>query len=156
MLETILKSDASSVGLTEKMQETPFCEVLKAFDTWRIHSKLKVIKSEEYCWSEEHGYAGRYDLLAEIDGKKALIDFKTLSGDTPYDSHWMQLMAYYEALSDETGGDDGKDVYCLIFQKKSEDKDWGFFPHKLDYNEYERYWQMFYHLLEFYKIKNKK
>lgn len=56
---------------------------------------------EEQVLSPDLGYAGTLDRVGTIEGKKYLIDIKTSNGI--YNSYWLQLAAYREALLKEQG-----------------------------------------------------
>lgn len=59
----------------------------------------------KYEWIEKkvkhplHRYAGTFDILAEVDGKFALVDIKT--SQAVYDDYRLQTAAYFYALSEE-------------------------------------------------------
>ncbi len=48
--------------------------------------------------NSEHGYAGRFDLIAGIDGKRTLVDYKTSARGKVYDSAHFQSRLYCMAL----------------------------------------------------------
>lgn len=50
------------------------------------------ISIEGTVWSDNHGYAGSYDAIVQIDGKTTLIDLKTSTG--VYADYALQLSAY--------------------------------------------------------------
>lgn len=58
------------------------------------------IGAELVVWSPKDWYAGTFDLLAWVDGKLTLLDFKT--SKRAYDTHFLQLCAY-EAARRELG-----------------------------------------------------
>ena len=49
--------------------------------------------------SDRYGYAGRFDLVCEINGKIWLIDFKT--GKDIYPESSLQLVAYKTAIEEQ-------------------------------------------------------
>ena len=74
---------------------------------WLRDREPKVIEAERMIANPEHGYAGRFDLLTEVDGERTLVDFKTISqwkrdrkGNLcpPYDENPLQLDLYSGAL----------------------------------------------------------
>lgn len=79
---------------------------------WVRARRPKVIETERMVASAEHRYAGRFDLLAEIDDVRTLADFKSvtkwsyrrkdgvLTEETypPYDENLLQLDLYQGAL----------------------------------------------------------
>lgn len=48
---------------------------------------------EATVWSEEHGYAGSFDSLGVIDGKRVIVDYKTTRSGVHEEVAW-QLAAY--------------------------------------------------------------
>ena len=73
-----------------------------AFDHWQRIKKqydIKPIDTERTVCNSELGYAGTYDLLAEFEGKKCIIDIKT-GNNYPVTAGW-QMMAYAKALEQE-------------------------------------------------------
>lgn len=58
---------------------------------WTTHTP-KVIACEQTIWNSTIGYAGSFDLIAELDGVSTLIDLKTSSG--VYGTMGLQLAAY--------------------------------------------------------------
>lgn len=69
---------------------------VSAWTRWRNSVKLKPILCEQPVWSEEHGYAGTMDLLAEVNGIPTLIDWKT--GKAIYNEAKLQNAAYRRAV----------------------------------------------------------
>lgn len=68
-------------------------EYVNAFALWMKQNHVYVIKSESTVYGIENSkeYAGRFDILAEINGKKVLVDIKT-GGKIKW--HSLQLAAY--------------------------------------------------------------
>jgi len=62
----------------------------------------EVIETEQIVASVQHGFAGTYDLLANVAGKLVRLDYKTSKRVYP-ESHFPQLEAY-EAAAVEMGG----------------------------------------------------
>lgn len=54
--------------------ERGFAQGVLAF--WRDHDP-EPIASEQVVYSAEHGFAGRFDLLAQLDDQRVLVDLKT-------------------------------------------------------------------------------
>jgi len=73
------------------------------FETWAKKVNLKPILIEQTVYSRTHGYAGTMDLLAEVDGELAVVDFKTGKGVYP-EAH-LQNAAYRFALREMGHGD---------------------------------------------------
>lgn len=66
---------------------------------WEKENPLVPVIIETPFVSEEFKFGGTPDLLAEIDGNFVLLDFK--SGNAVYDSHFCQLAAYRQLLSEQ-------------------------------------------------------
>ena len=56
---------------------------------------------EQQVLSHQLGFAGTIDRVAVIDGRRYMIDIKTSNGI--YNSYWLQLAAYRQALSLQAG-----------------------------------------------------
>ncbi len=67
-----------------------------AFQDWANSVALKPIFIEQMVFSRTHKYAGTMDLLAEVNGTIALVDFKT--GKSIYAEAYLQNVAYQHAL----------------------------------------------------------
>jgi hypothetical protein len=78
---------------------------------WLLATEPTPILVEQVVGSALHGYAGRFDLLADIDGRKVLVDLKTSA--RPYPEQHLQIAAYMHALQEcegdaqENWADDG-------------------------------------------------
>ena len=67
-------------------------------------SQFQILENELDCWSEEHGYWGRFDQKLSKDGRIILNDFKGTG--RPKQKQWLgdnpvQLSAYYFALLEQ-------------------------------------------------------
>lgn len=69
-----------------------------AFYDWVNSVKPTILDAEKRVYEYEMGYAGQYDMLAEIGGKKYVIDFKTSKKGEVYDEAHMQVSAYIHCL----------------------------------------------------------
>jgi hypothetical protein len=74
---------------------------VEAFLEWEGEAKPQYLASERKVLSREHRFVGTLDLLAELDGKRTLIDIK--SSNRIYAEHWLQTAAYQVALEEEDG-----------------------------------------------------
>lgn len=79
---------------------------IRGVSDWFADARPKTLDAETPVVSRTYGYAGRYDLRAEIAGEVCLIDLKTTSRlprykdgqvKPPYDEHVLQLEAYDQA-----------------------------------------------------------
>lgn len=88
----------------------------EAFHKWLDAHKVKLLASERMVFSQEHYYAGTCDIIAEIDGKYCVGDFKTSSGIYP--EMRFQTAAYQQAIQEEKGVKvDGR--WIIRFDKKT-------------------------------------
>lgn len=69
-----------------------------AFLEWENTNHVEWVETECKVTSVLHGYAGRFDAIAIINGHRYLIDFKTSSGI--YDEMLYQLCAYRQAYNE--------------------------------------------------------
>ena len=74
----------------------------------------KPILTEQMTASEQHGFAGRFDLLCEIDGERVLCDAKTRAKPKSRLSDHVQL-AGYELANREAGlGESDKQLVLIL------------------------------------------
>lgn len=94
-VEEYLKTGKKPKGLAPEIQ--------KPFDGFLIFAKAmklgKVIASEKIVYSESYEYAGTLDIVAELNGKRHLIDVKTSAGF--YKEMPRQLAAYANAWDEK-------------------------------------------------------
>jgi len=80
-------------------ETTPPAEwAFMAFEDWAKSVNLEPIRVEDTVWSMTHGFAGTMDLLARVNGRPTLIDFKT--GKSVYGEAFLQNAAYQHALEE--------------------------------------------------------
>lgn len=77
------------------------------FDEFVKKFKPDFLHLEQTVWSETHGYAGSFDLIAKIDGEIAVGDFKTTRSGV-HEEVALQLAAYRHA--DYIVGPDGGQI----------------------------------------------
>ncbi len=92
--ENYIKTGEKTEVFNETLQKT-----VDAFLAWEAEHSIKWLRSEEKIYSKKHNYAGTFDFLAIVDGKRVLGDFKTSSGI--FGSMGYQLAAYIQALKEE-------------------------------------------------------
>ena len=68
---------------------------------WRDKVELKPLYVEQKIYSEKHGYAGTLDLIAEVEGKVTLVDYKT--SKAIYPESFLQISAYSKAVEEMIG-----------------------------------------------------
>jgi hypothetical protein len=89
-----------------------------AWEDWVKTHKVRPVAIEQVVWSNEYGYAGTMDLLAEVDGELALVDYKT--GKAIYEESFLQNVAYQVALA-EMGHGTPKRGYIVRLPKLTSD-----------------------------------
>lgn len=97
-VESLVKEAIQANGgllAPDTKSDTP--QVQKFID-WALENKVKFIDSEKSVYSRESWYAGTFDLVLEIDGKKYIADVKTSSGIYP--EAFLQMAAYQNALEE--------------------------------------------------------
>lgn len=85
------------VGAPPKVSEKAMW-AFSAWERWKESVNLKPIMVEFPVWSTTYGYAGTADLLAQIDGKITLLDWKT--GKSIYRESYLQNAAYRHAVEE--------------------------------------------------------
>ena len=71
------------------------------FETWALDHNVKFLASEMPVFSKSMWLAGTFDALAEIDGKRWIIDIKTSNYVAP--KHFLQCGAYAKMLHEMSG-----------------------------------------------------
>lgn len=74
-----------------------------AWEDWARSVELKPLFVEQVVYSEQYGYAGTLDLLAEVNGKLTVLDWKT--GKAVYSEAHLQNAAYRQAIREMGHGD---------------------------------------------------
>lgn len=72
---------------------------VEALLKWVKEHDIEVIDTEKKVFSKKYFYAGTLDLVANIDGKLTILDFKT--SKRIYDDYLMQVAAYSQAYKEE-------------------------------------------------------
>jgi len=86
----------------------------KNFLHWLKSNKMKVIALEKHMVSEEYKYGGTPDLIATVNKKLAVVDWK--SSKAVYDTYWLQLGAYRQLVKEDMGLD-VQEVHILRISK---------------------------------------
>lgn len=90
---------------------------IQGFLKWAKENKVKFIHSERKIYSKKHKYAGTLDAEAMVNGKLAIIDFKTANAFYP--EYFLQIAAYQQARQEEEEKKyDG--AYIVRFSKNKE------------------------------------
>lgn len=89
-----------------------------AFMKWISENNVVLDESERLVYSKKYKYAGMADCIGWVDGKKALIDFKT--GKAIYNEMRYQVAGYRLAYEEETREKLGAS-YIIRFDKETAD-----------------------------------
>ena len=109
-LRQALQENAPETKSEEYEALIPIAEkAYKAFVEWTEQHEIVIVASELPIYHRQLNYAGTVDLVAQIDGKTYVIDFKTSnrSKRAPlgvYAEYFLQLGGYYDAI--RNGQDD--------------------------------------------------
>lgn len=90
-----------------------------AFLSWEDKNHVLWEKTECEVLSKKHGYAGRFDAIATINGHRYLVDFKTSKGI--WDEMKYQLCAYRQAYNEmlEEGQEPIDNIAILHLDKET-------------------------------------
>ncbi len=97
-IEKWIKGEEYEIPDDEKIQNG-----IMSFLKWQKEHKIKFNKenSERLVYSKKYNYVGTLDAIAEIDGKKVIVDFKSSNG--LYNEYRYQLAGYWNAYEEEFG-----------------------------------------------------
>ena len=113
---------------------------------WEKQFKITPILLETQLVSEKKRFGGTVDCYADLNGSRWLIDFKT--GKALYDEHFIQLSAYKKLLEDNGYLVDGTAILRI-----GRDESEGFEYRVLAKKDLNRYWKIFDHCLQIYKLR---
>ena len=94
---------------------------LNGFKKWISENKIKPIASEQKIYSIKENYAGTFDLLAKVNNKLTIIDFKT--GNALYSDYLLQCAAYLKAKEEEEGKIFDGGVTLIRLSKENKEKE---------------------------------
>ena len=98
LIEVYLTGKPQDMGdFTPRTREAAAVPFSKFMD-WTKGKTIKVIACERVVISDRHRYGGTLDVLADIDGVRTVLDFKT--GKAIYPEMFLQLAAYAEAVKE--------------------------------------------------------
>jgi len=136
---------------TTEYSKTQIDKAENAFLNWLswkdTFGKFRVVGSEIQLTDEEHGYGGTSDLIVKKDNEYILIDFKTSKAIYPEMTY--QLAAYRNLWNINNPDKQIMKCYILRISKEGEN-----FESKAFGNLSDEY-NLFLHLLEVYKIREK-
>lgn len=119
---------------------------LLSWDEWKKDKVIEVVALEQPMVSEKFQYGGTPDLLAYINGKLCLCDFKSSNGI--YIDYWYQLAAYEQLIVESAPLPLIERFHILRFGKDEgsdfEDK------HLTDL---DRHWEVFHACLQIYGLQ---
>jgi len=110
---SLMQEAGPSPHVTDKAQWA-----FMAWEDWKKSVNLKPIWIEQTVWSDKYGYAGTMDLLAEVNGKLTVVDWKT--GKAIYPEAYLQNAAYRSALREMGHGDPVQGIIVRL-PKNTED-----------------------------------
>jgi len=143
--EQYIKGQNPSLPVNEQIRNGAL-----AFLDWAKTHDVKFVEAERKIYSRRYRYAGTLDAEGLVDGKLAIIDFKTSSGF--YDEMRFQVAAYEAARREESGNSYTR--WIARFDKKT-----GEFEAK-EFDDLEKDFAAFLGCLEAYKrlkeLKKKK
>lgn len=114
-----IEDEGKSVEHIEEMKEQAE-NGIRSFLKWYNENDVEILFSERLTYSKKHNYVGTADLIARVNGKLSLVDYKTSSG--VYNDHRFQVSAYWNSV-DEEGfiGDKIEQALILHFDKDTGD-----------------------------------
>ena len=108
-------AEAYAMGLEPDMPKNKAAKgCCEQFEQWWADNQVVPIKAEHKIFSLKHKYAGTLDLYAEVNGRKAIVDYKSSKVLSP--DYFIQNSAYKEALQEEEG-EEIPDRYVVRFDK---------------------------------------
>lgn len=118
---------------------------INAFLGWVLENEVVFEKTEKIVYSKRHDFAGTFDLVAQVNGRRMLIDYKT--SKRVYDEYAIQLAGYAIAYEEETG--DKPDLSAILHFDKETGKValHEYAPESIELNK-----KLFLHMLEAKKI----
>lgn len=99
-----------------------------AYLSWKEMTKMVLVESEIPYVSEAHRYGGTIDAIASINGKTALVDFKTSNG--LYANHIIQVAAYTNLWEENHTAQLEGGVHILRFSKEGGHFHHHYYPRK--------------------------
>lgn len=127
-------------------------KAFEAFKSWEDKNHVQWLETECEVVSENHGYAGRFDAIAMINGHKYLVDFKTSKG--VYDEMRYQVSAYLQAYNEQLGEGQERLENIAILHLDKESGEPTFYPVE---NDIDRMIDTFNYLtLVYYLLKNRR
>lgn len=120
-IEKFLKAGLERKPLPKKPLNKEMKNAIDGFLDWTKKNKVKFLASEQKIYSRKYKYAGTLDAEAMVNGKRAIVDFKT--GSRLYPEYFLQSTAYLYARREETGEKYDGGVYTLRLSKESKEQE---------------------------------
>ena len=96
----------------------PLIQIMFGAARSHIDSRINnIVFQEQYMYSHKFGVAGAVDLICDVDGELAIVDFKTAKKEKPeewLEGYFVQLSAYWAMFSEQTGVAPKKLVVFLV------------------------------------------
>lgn len=118
-LEEFIKAGLNKEPLPKIPSNPQMKRCIKGFLKWCDENKVKFKESEQIIYSKKHKYAGKFDAMAIVNGKKCIIDFKT--SNAIYDEMFLQATAYLIAKEEEDKKKIAGGVILLRLSKDEKD-----------------------------------
>jgi hypothetical protein len=113
---------------------------------WAAQTKLEIVETETPLVSETHRYGGTPDAIGYVNGKLALLDWK--SSASIREDMLIQLAAYWKLWNECRPADPVESFHLLRFGKEFGD----FHHHHWPVEVMERAWSAFDHLRHVYEL----
>lgn len=118
-LEKYVKARINKKPVPKRPINKEMQKAISGFFEWAKENKVKLIASEQKIYSKKFHYAGTFDLLASVNGKKTIVDFKT--SKAIYPEMFLQASAYLQAKEEELGEQIDGGVIILRLSKESKE-----------------------------------
>lgn len=98
LIEWNLRTElGQKVGPEPRLEGDEAMHSFAEYEAWRADNEVVPLAIEQVVWHTHDRYAGTLDLLARVNGKVAVVDYKTSKG--LYDEYDLQISAYGVALN---------------------------------------------------------
>jgi hypothetical protein len=115
MVQPFIEWAEGRVAVTPQEQRTKYNR--NVVEISPLNGDIQFLKAEQVVFSIKRVAAGTFDMLAMINGKKYMCDFKTSSGI--YGREYFYQTAAYRAMCDELGW--GKDIVGSVIIRSGKD-----------------------------------
>lgn len=147
-VHSIMEAYKASGNIIETVPEE-YKGYAKAFYSWVKFANPRILETEKTLTHEGYKYAGTLDMLAVINGKTCIVDFKTNKDGNVYNEAHLQVSAYIEALKHQDKPTDANvSGYDGIIVGLAED---GTFNHQIA----KKAFKPFLHCLNLYAFLNR-